>query len=287
MNRRSLGMLRSLPAVTLLLSASAGTLSGCADSGLAGSSFTGDESLLDFVNFGGGSSPEALINAALNGSDADERQRGITRIAAQPFGAEPGLVQLYRLGIEDEDAAVRTASARALGLHGTPEDAAALANVLRSDSDRLARWQAAIALQRLHNPVAVGDLIAATREGRADRGRGETDVQVRAAAAIALGQYAEPRVLDALIAALDDPDLAVNAGARRSLRVLTGHDAGYLPRDWFTWLRNTESPFADRDEFLYPVYARDALWWERINPFSSVPNEIAARPVGMPAVGRR
>jgi HEAT repeat protein len=153
--------------------------------------------------------------------------------------------------------------------------------VLRDDPDRLARWQAAIALQRLHDPGVVSVLIDATRPSQ------EPDVQTRAAAAVALGQYAEPRVLDALIATLDDPDLAVNAGARRSLRILTGHDAGYLPSDWVAWTRASDDPFADREMFIYPAFSRDPVWWERINPFIEVPNEVATRPAGMPAIGQR
>lgn len=255
---------------------------GCSDNlGLAGANFTGDESILNVVGLGNENSPEALIDAAMNRYNADERQRGITRIAAEPFGADPVFLQLYRAGVTDADASVRTASARALGLHGESEDALLLLDVLRTDPDRLARWQAGIALQRLHNPQAVDVLIAATRE--AD----EQDVQVRAAAAVALGQYAQPRVLETLIAALDDPDLAVNAGARRSLRVLTGRDEGYLPADWLAWSREAEDVFADRDEFLYPAFARNTLWWEHLNPFIKVPNEAAAQPTGMPAIGRR
>ena len=265
----------------IALAAATCVTTGCArNESLAGSRFTGDESLLDLVRIGNFESPRDLINAAVNQYNADERARGINSIAMRDFGADPVFVELYRSGAADADAAVRAASARALGLHGAARDAELLVPLLQ-DQDQLVRWQAAIGLQRLHDPAAVQPLIARLNE------RTEPDIQVRAAAAVALGQYAQRRVLDALIAALDDPDLAVNAGALASLTTLTGQQLGYLPRPWVEWLRAAETPFALRQPFVYPAFNRDTRWWEAINPFYTVPNEVAARPAGMPSVEQR
>jgi hypothetical protein len=270
------------------ISAAAATLvfvlafaAGCADTNRAsGARFTGDESLLDLVNVGRRETPRQLIEAAMNEFKPDERARGITELATRPFGADPVFVELYRRGLNDDDASVRAAAARALGLHGGAAYAAPVAELM-TDEDDLVRWKAAIALQRLHDPAAVEPLIARLDE------QAEQNVQVRTAAATALGQYAERRVLDALIDALDDPDLAVNAAAKQSLETLTGAERGYRPRSWVAWLSETEDPFAGRRTFIYPAFNRDARWWEWVNPFYEVPNEMAARPAGMPAVERR
>lgn len=277
LSARPLGVFVALGSVLVPL-----TLGGCLrNDEMAGARFTGDESLFDLVQFGDTESPQELINAAMNQFNADDRARGITRIATREFGADPVFVELYRLGVADGDAAVRAAAARALGLHGSAEDAQRVGPLL-TDEDQLVRWQAAIALQRLHDPLLVEALIDRMRLAN------EPDVQVRAAAATALGQYEQRRVLDALVAALDDPDLAVNDAARESLRTLTGQrELGYLPREWVVWLRAAEEPFADREEFVYPAFNREVRWWEHLNPFYEVPNEMAARPAGMPAVERR
>ncbi len=215
----------------------------------------------------------AVLTAGLAGC-ADDRQTGILLLSNAPWGGSDVYVRLYRLALDDQDAAVRTAAVRALGLHGAPSDAERVSSLL-SDQDRLVRWESARTLQRLHNPAAVVSLI------RALDGRTEVERQVRAEAATALGQYAEQRVLDALILALDDPDLTVNAAARQSLRVLTGTDHGYEPRPWVEFVRGRSDPFAGRVAYTYPAFSRDRKWFEWFNPFFELPNEISAAPVGM------
>lgn len=252
--------------------ASASTLCGCADDlPLAGADTTNTDSV--FTLFAPPSPTEAAA-MAVNEYSPDDRQSGILLLSNAPWGGSEVYVRMYRLALDDEDAAVRTAAVRALGLHGSPEDAVRISEQL-SDPDRLVRWEAARTLQRLHNSAVVAELI------RSVDGRNEEEHQVRAAAATALGQYAEQRVLDALILALDDPDLTVNAAARDSLGVLTGEDFGYEPRPWVEFARGTPDPFADRLSYTYPVYSRDRKWFEWFNPFFEVPNEISAAPVGM------
>lgn len=246
--------------------------SGCADDlPLAGANTSEAESI--FSAFAPPSPAEAAA-MAVNEFSADDRQLGILLLANAPWGGADVYVRLYRLGLDDEDAAVRTAAVRAIGLHGLPDDAERLATML-DDPDRLVRWEAARSLQRLHNPVAVGPLLSKTSESNED------EVPVRAAAATALGQYAEQRVLDALILALDDPDLTVNAAARDSLETLTGEDFGFEPRPWVEFVRGNPEPFAGRQSYTYPAFSRDRKWFEWFNPFFEVPNEISAAPVGM------
>src|SRR5690606_21330580 len=110
---------------------------------------------------------------------------------------------LYRRYLTDEAANVRTVAAVAMGIHGTPDDVPQLAPLLK-DSDKHVRKAAARALQRLHNPVAIDSLMDAVDPAK------ENEWEVRAEAADALGQYPETRVLQKLIAVLDDPSLVVN-----------------------------------------------------------------------------
>lgn len=253
-------------------SCAVGFAPGCADDlPLAGANTSEAESI--FSVFAPPSPTEAAAMAT-NEYSADDRQLGILLLANAPWGGADVYVRLYRLGLDDEDGAVRTAAVRAIGLHGSPDDAARIAELL-DDPDRLVRWEAARSLQRLHNPSVVASLMTKTS------GANEDEVPVRAAAATALGQYAEQRVLDALILALDDPDLTVNAAARDSLNTLTGEDFGYEPRPWVEFVRGNPEPFAGRQTYTYPAYSRDRKWFEWFNPFLDIPNEISAAPVGM------
>lgn len=247
-------------------------VTGCADDlAFAGADTSSADSIFSVFE---PPSPTEAAAMAVNEYSADDRQTGILLLSNAPWGGADVYVRLYRLALEDEDAAVRTAAVRALGLHGAPSDAARVAERL-SDADRLVRWESARTLQRLHDPAVATALI------RSLDGRNESERQVRAAAATALGQYAQQRVLDALILALDDPDLTVNAAARQSLRVLTGTDQGYEPRPWVEFVRGNPDPFADRVAYSYPAFSRDRKWFEWFNPFFEVPNEISAAPVGM------
>lgn len=250
-------------------------LTGCADDlPLAGGNTSDADSVLTLF---APPSPAEAAAMAVNEFSADDRQLGTLLLANAPWGASDVYVRLYRLNLDDEDASVRTAAARAIGLHGVPDDAPRIADMLTNDPDRLVRWEAARTLQRLHNRSVIAAIVRATD------GRNEPEVIVREAAATALGQYAEQRVLDALILALDDPDLTVNAAARESLRTLTGEDFGYPPRPWVDFVRGNPRPFAGRLEYTFPAYSRDRKWFEWINPFFDVPNEISAAPVGMTA----
>ncbi len=252
-------------------------LGGCAkDNGLAGASSDADSILGALFET---PTPTDAVTLATDPYNADNRQRGVLLLANAPWGGEEVYLDYYRLAIADEDAGVRIAAARALAMHGEPEDVPALIAQAR-DEDDLLRREVARALQRLHNPEAIPTLLESINE------EVETESQVRAASASALGQYAERRVVDRLIDALRDKDLAVNTAAFRSLETLTGQDLGLDDRSWTEWARDrpNEQVFAGRTEYRYPVFYRDPSWLEVINPFDSVPNEISAPPVGMPPV---
>lgn len=211
--------------------------------------------------------------------DPDKRFRGTVLLANAPFGGESVYVNGYIQHLSDPDASVRAAAAFALGQHGSPEHVPMILPLM-SQEDRLVRISATRALQRLHNPVAVPALLNAIDPKK------EQDADVRADAANALGQYAEPRVLQGLIAALDDERLAVTSNAAASLRTLTGQTFGDDRTTWFDWAAATKEPFSGQTAYLYPAFSRDRSWFEHIPFWPPPPNEESAQPIGAAPAAR-
>ncbi len=237
----------------------------------AGGCETAAQDFGEFMNFNTPSPTEAA--SWMFHRDAEKRRLGISLISNSYFGGEEPYMKVYREAIADPDPMVRAASAHALGLHGAPEDALLLATAL-SDSSDLVRWESAKALQRLYNEAVVPALNNAVVN--------DSSVDVRMAAANALGQYRERRVLEALIRALDDPSLGVSHHAQRSLRILTGENFGSDPVAWFDWSRGAAEPFAKARVYTYPVYRRDPTFIETFTPFGRRTWEEPGVPVGWP-----
>lgn len=225
--------------------------------------------------------PEEAARMATDEFDADRRYRGTRLLSTAPFAGEPPYIALFVDNADDADAGVRAVSMRALANHGRPEHARVLIRGL-GDTDRLVRWEAARGLQRLHSPEAVDPLLAMLGEAK------EPDAAVRTEVATALGQYAEPRVVEALIAALDDPNLSVNLATQASLRTLTGQDLGADPRPWVEWHRSAgASAFAGRSVFTYPAFSRKRKWFEYLPFVPPPPNEPSLPPAGLPPFAPR
>lgn len=246
-------------------------LGGCKGSDLGGRGARDTGSILQVF---APPTPQEAVAWATDPYDADKRARGMLLLVNAPWGGERVYLDLYRAALTDGDPGVRAVAVRGLALHGSPDDVPAILDQFAS-KDRILRAECARALQRLHNPVAIDPLIKSLSI------RNEPEAVIRASAATALGQYAQGKVLDALIGALNDRDLGVNRAAQDSLRVLTGRDHGFDVRDWVAWRKESSDPFAGRTAYVYPVFHRDPTWYEAILPFWKPPNEIAAAPVGM------
>jgi len=231
------------------------------------------ESLLELV---GPPTPAEAAQWAVDPNSPDNRQQGLLLLANAPFGGESVYMELYRLGLDDDDAAVRAAAIKAFGLHGGPPEGRLVLERLTPAEDVLVRREAARTISRIHLPESVGELIAML-----DR-RVDPAAEPRALAAEALGQHREPRVVQALIGALADPRLVVGESARRSLETLTGEDLGPEPEPWLVWTERTSDPFAGARTFYYTVFQRDRWFIEYIIPWDEPPNEIASTPAGMP-----
>ncbi len=230
-------------------------------------------------------SPTDAVEMSVDRYDSDKRYRGTNLLANAPFAGEPVYIDLFIANASDEDGAVRSAAIRGLANHGGPEHVPLLAERLR-DPDRLVRIEAARALQRIHNPVAVETLLLAVREGELDA-NAEPDPQVRAHAADALGQYAENRVVRALIATLTDSNFLVISRARQSLRTLTGQDYGFDSRAWTAWEGDTQDLFAARSIYRFPGYERDRKFVEYLPFVPQPPSQQGSVPIGMPPPGTR
>lgn len=242
--------------------------------------------------------PLEAAKMAVDPWDADARARGTMLLANGYFGGEDPYHALYLERAEDEDANVRAAAMRGLALHGQPEDVPLIASKL-DDENVQVRLEAARALQRVYNPRAIDALVvharlpvlptppSATSPGNPGQ-PGESEPTIRTEAAGALGQYAEPRVIQPLISALDDRFLSVNEAARRSLRTLTGQDFGFDGKAWQEWYKGTDDLFAGRTAYIYPAFHRDKFFWEYLPFVPPPPNETASTPVGFPpALERR
>ncbi|MEX1015968.1 MAG: HEAT repeat domain-containing protein [Phycisphaeraceae bacterium] len=197
-------------------------------------------------------SPSEAARDAFNVYSPDRRREAVDYLATAPFGGEPVYVRMYRLLIDDPDASVRASCAKALGLHGTAEDATAIIPLLRDDA-AFVRWEAAKALQRLHNPDAAQPLATLLQD--------DEDADVRMEAATALGQYPSSAVFQTLVGALHDTDYGVARAARQSLRTLTGQDHGPEAGDWLAWAdeqRSSEAMFAGRQTYTYQPWSPPA-----------------------------
>ncbi len=220
-------------------------------------------------------SPSEAAASAIDPFDPDRRYRGTLLLANAPWASSPVYIKVFTDNAKDEDPGVRAAAIRGISNHGSP-DLAPLVLVCLRDTDAAVRLEAARALQRLHYPDAVPALVDAINPEI------EPDVQVRSEAAIALGQYAQGTVIDALIKALDDENLAMNRGTLLSLRTLTGQDFGYDRAAWAAWNKAESQTFAARSVYMYPVFNRDKRWFEHIPFVPPPPNEATSTPAGLP-----
>lgn len=242
------------------------TLGGCE---------TVSQDLSDFASSFVPTTPAEAARMALDPYDPDRRREGTLLLGNAPFGGADVYLVMYRDYVENEqNPLVKAVAIRALGRHGTPEDAMIIVAQVRNDNVQV-RWEAVKALQRLHNPGAIPALLTVLRDL-------EEHTDVRVGAAIALGQYPQDRVFQGLVAALDARDLAINIAAESSLGLLTGQTLGLDPRPWLTWYDgHADDAFAAQQEYLYPTYQRDDTFFEKIAFWNSRVQEEPAPPVGL------
>ncbi|MEL7087393.1 MAG: HEAT repeat domain-containing protein [Planctomycetota bacterium] len=201
-------------------------------------------------------------------ADPDARRDALLTIIKSSAADEPVYLNFYRALLVDRsvDPTVAAAAFTALANHGEPADAERILPWLDSD-EAFARWQAAVSLQRLHNPVAIPALIRQTTE--------DDDADARMAAVTALGQYPRRDVFDALVIALDDRDYGVSRAARDMLGLLTRHDAGDDPRAWIEYASENPRTFlADPRRYTFTPYPGNPelpFFWIKPRPTPKTP----------------
>jgi len=247
------------------------SLTGCAGLDLAGGKNLQQESILSIFSPPG---PEQAARWAADPYDPDKRQRGMLLLANAPWGGADVYLRFYKEALKDDDAAVRAVACRAIGRHGMESDVPLVAAEL-TDAEPIVRREAAKALQRLHNPIAIAPLLSAISP------RSEDDAETRSEACQALGQYADNQVVQGLIGALRDRRLLVNQAALNSLVILTGQDFGFDVGSWLQWASQTDDVFAGRGLYVYPVYRRNYRFLEYFIPWMQPPNETASTPAGL------
>ncbi len=210
---------------------------------------------------------------------AENRYKGTTLLSNADFGGQGVYLELYLDGMHDPDSGVRAASVRALGRHGDPEHVGLIIEALEDEND-LVRIEAARALQRVHSEEAVSALIEAMNESK------ESHVDVRAAAADALGQYRQNNVVLSLIGTLRDSRLVVNNRVQNSLLILTGQNFGLDRRAWMDWYNHCDDLFAAAQPYTYPVFNRKKRLIEYLPLIPPPPNETTSTPVGMDPVSK-
>jgi hypothetical protein len=224
--------------------------------------------------------PEEALKLATDEFDANKRYQGLSVITGAPYASEASYVQLFEDRLNDSDPGVRALAARALGSHGSPDNALSIAKLLTTDADATVRIESARALQRLHNPAVVESLFTALDPAK------ESDIRVRTEAASALGHYGEARVVERLIAAMSDESLPVNLRVQSSLRTLTGHDFGTSQQAWQAWYTQNESALASGGGYTYPTFSRGKRWFEYVPFVPGPPNESTGVPAGVLPAGR-
>ncbi len=204
-------------------------------------------------------SPQEAAQWAVDTTDSENMRRGISLLATSSFGGVDAYVKLYRFYVKDmRDPLVQSAAIAALARFGRPEDAVLIAERLSSSFAHV-RLAAALGLQRLHN-VAVTE--AMWRKLQDESEEQETRLEL----AVALGQYPQDDVFQALVAALDHSELSVNLAALDSLRIMTGNDLGISRARWLSWYAAApvDTRFVAENVYLYPTYQRHMVFWDYV-----------------------
>ncbi len=192
-------------------------------------------------------SPQEQVEMVYASKDPDVRREGIALLSSNSWGLKEIYLKKYAEILRtDKDASVRGVAVRALGRSGNNKFLDDVVAAMSDESDSV-RWDAAVALDRLVGPAAVGPLrICAVRDPSAD---------VRAACARALRNYPEEPVRRTLAACLRDKAFAVRYQAHASLVRITGRDMGYEPENW-SGVAGAKAPTTR------PAYAPKRPWWD-------------------------
>jgi len=184
------------------------------------------------------STPTAVRVIQIESEQPDMRREAVMAVAAdRGVRAVPSVVKLFSLVARtDKDPMVRSAAVRGLVNMQGDGIADTLGYVLLHDRNQFVRCDAAQALGNRVPPEHADALAEALRT--------DASGDVRLAAAEALRQFKDKAAAEALVAAVQDPSIAVAYRSWEGLRYMTGQN---LPREaaaWKQFLAGAENPFA-------------------------------------------
>ncbi len=179
-----------------------------------------------------GKSPVAETRRMFDTSDADQRMAGMAWLARQKYGHDKPYMRAYKLLATDPNPLVRGQALIALGTSHQPAVAPTLLAGLR-DKSKFVRLCAAMGLTDVDNPLAIGPLLEHLRH--------DADMQVRIYCAQALKYYKTRRVIRALIATLDDRNVALVQFAWSDLTQQTGQKLPQHSGPWRVWFKQHEA----------------------------------------------
>lgn len=165
----------------------------------------------------------------------DTQREAIAWMSRQKWGHEKPYMDAYRLAEHSPSPLVRGQAMLALGTSGQPSVAPDLQRGL-TDPSQFVRLCAAMAATYVTNPVLIPDLITRLQK--------DSNSQVRIYAAEALKPYKSRLVIETLIDALDDRNVAIVQAAWNDLTTLTDQKFPQHSGPWLQWLQAHRSEFS-------------------------------------------
>lgn len=164
----------------------------------------------------------ARLTSALKSSDEEERRAAALTLA---WAQSPAATAALLSALSDRSERVRAAAIASLAWQGDPMVAPHIAARLAGDKSYFVRKTAAYALGRLKTREGTIALVAALNEKPREK-----NLEVRSAAVVALGEYADAAAIEPLTRALDDKLDFIRARAALALGANGRNAAQAVPR---------------------------------------------------------
>ncbi len=191
--------------------------------------------------------PREIASNHLASPDPDLRAKAIAYFSVKPYGNEELYLKVYREMVDYADSSVRIEAVKALGTHGNVQDAQIYIAPRLKDEHPVVRWQAAVALGKIHNPKVISDLMDALQNDKSG--------DVKMACARSLGQYPSRLVFGVLVQAIDEQAYRISFEAVAALQTITGQDIGDDAEAWLKWSQNeTGDIFRNKKKYTYKTF---------------------------------
>lgn len=194
---------------------------------------------------------------AVASEDPDVRRDAVAEVAkSDAYNQDWAIKGFLAIALLESDTQARCVAIRALAKTHDPRATEAALKIIHFRDyppeevwppDELCRWDATVALADLSAADAVPEMQRErTFETLIERLAVDPNRHVRIAAARALGEYARPQAVEALIGGLRDDDFAVVYQCEDSLVRLTGHTHSADVTAWQAW-------YADHRDDLFAM----------------------------------